>query len=102
MDVPPELQDLDWDEWSLEHIGKHAVTRAEVEDVVFGEAVVRQTYKNRLQVIGPTRDGRVLSVIVGAVPDQPNVYYPFSARPASRSERRFYLQRKDGRPRGRQ
>ncbi len=94
MDAPLDVAELSWDEWNLEHTAKHGVSIAEVAEVVFGDAVARQTYKNRLQVIGPTRDGRMLTIIVGPVPRRSRVYDPFSARPASRQERRYYADRK--------
>lgn len=58
------------------------------------DPIVRATYKGRFQLIGPTLAGRMLTVIVGPVPDQPDVYYVFSARPASRQERHYYEQQK--------
>ncbi|MBL8129818.1 MAG: BrnT family toxin [Chloroflexia bacterium] len=82
------IKALFWDAWNREHIGKHDVTTEEAEEAVFSEAVVTPTYKDRFQIIGPTLSGRVLSVIVGQVPGEPGRYYVFSARPASREERR--------------
>ena len=58
--------------------------------------MIRRTYKQRLQYIGPTSDGRMLSVVVGAVPERSFVYYVFSARPASRKERGLYAKAKGG------
>lgn len=88
MSIPFDCERLVWDDWNLDHIVKHAVTVSEVEEVVLRGQLVRETYKSRLQVIGPTATGRLLSVVVGAVPNEPaGVYYPFSARPASRKER---------------
>jgi hypothetical protein len=34
--------------------------------------------------------------MIGLVPGQPGAYYTFSARPASRSERRYYQDAKGG------
>jgi uncharacterized DUF497 family protein len=68
----------------------------EAEEVVAGEPTIRETYKQRLQLVGPTLAGRMLSIVVGPVPDQPGVYYVFSARPASRKERGAYAQEKGG------
>ncbi len=81
---------LEWDDWNREHIAKHAVVPEEVEELLGTSPLVRQTYKARYQLLGPTLSGRMLSVIVGAVPDGSNVWYVFSARPASRKERRLY------------
>lgn len=92
----PDRVDLDWDDWNQEHIAKHGVTQQDVEEVVAGDPAVRETYKNRLQLIGPTRTGSMLTVITGPVPNKPGWYCAFSARPASRSERRFYRGQRGG------
>lgn len=92
----PHVARLLWDDWNRDHISKHAVLPAEAQEVVSGNAMVRRTYKQRLQLIGPTLAGRMLSVIIGADPDQPGAYDVFSARPASRKERVPYLQAKGG------
>ena len=81
---------LSWDGWNREHVRKHGVLPEEAEEVAAATATVRETYKQRYQLIGPTLSGRMLSVIVGPVPDQQDVYYVFSVRPASRAERRIY------------
>jgi uncharacterized DUF497 family protein len=88
----PHVDHLYWDAWNREHIAGHAVLLEGAEEVVVGDPLVRETYKQRLQLVGPTLAGRMLSIVVGAVPDQPGVYYVFSARPASRKERRAYEQ----------
>ncbi|MGH2617309.1 MAG: BrnT family toxin [Thermomicrobiales bacterium] len=86
----PEIERLDWDEWNSEHLAKHGVTREEVEDAIKADTVARATYKERFLVLGPTRAGRILAVVIGPVPGQPGAFYTFSARPASRTERRHY------------
>jgi uncharacterized DUF497 family protein len=75
---------LAWDEWNRTHIAKHAVNPEEAEEVATAGPVIRATYKERFQLIGPTLAGRLLTVIVGENPEKPGVYYVFSARPASR------------------
>ena len=55
-----------------------------------------ETDKGRVKLIGRDRRGRVLTVVVGPVPGKRNVYYAFSARPASRKERRYYQEQKGG------
>lgn len=87
---PPEIERLDWDDWNSEHITKHDVTREEVMEMVKGHTVARDTYKDRYLVLGPTRNGRMLAAVIGPVPGQPGAFYSFSARPASRTERRYY------------
>lgn len=96
---PPIIEQLVWDDWNLQHIQKHDVTAAEAEKAVGPDALYAVTSKNRLVVTGPTRTGRVLTVVIGETPDLPNHWYVFSARPASRKERtRFYEAEKGGGP----
>src|SRR5687767_5495268 len=92
----PTIDRLLWDDWNRDHIAKHAVLSEEAEEVIAGLPSVNETYKQRLQLVGPTLAGRMLAIVVGAVPDRPGVYYVFSARPASRKERRMYEQTKGG------
>jgi len=86
----PRLDRLVWDDWNRDHLAKHAVLPEEAEEMVAGDPVVRQTSKDRLQFIGPTLTGRILSVVAGRVPNELGAYYVFSARPASRKERDMY------------
>ena len=92
----PPVERLSWDAWNLEHIAKHDVLPEEAEEVVDGDPYIRATYKQRLQLIGPTTAGRMLSIVIGAVPGQPGVFYVFSARPASRNERGWHVDAKGG------
>jgi uncharacterized DUF497 family protein len=59
------------------------------------QPVTSQTYNGRIRVIGPTHNHRMLTVIL-APTDEPGIYYPVTARPADRKERRNYDE-----PRGR-
>jgi uncharacterized DUF497 family protein len=92
MTARPHIARLIWDEWNRNHITKHAVRPEEAEEVIAGKPVARETYKQRVQFIGPTLAGRMLAIVVGPVPDRPGVFYVFSARPASRKERNAYAQ----------
>ncbi len=91
----PEVDRLDWDEWNIQHIAKHEITREQVEEAITsGETVARASRKNRFLVLGPTQAGRLLAVVIGPTPNEPGAFYAFSARPASRQERRYYRQQK--------
>ncbi len=94
--IPPRIDGLDWDDWNLDHITKHAVTQDEVDEVVSGGGIYRASYKNRIAVTGRTQAGRMLTVVIGESPRQAHRYYVFSARLASRSERRDYEQQEGG------
>lgn len=92
----PLVDRLVWDAWNVDHIAKHGVTPDDVEAAIAGDTVARETYKGRLLVLGPTRAGRLLAVVIGPVPDEPGAYYTFSARAASRAERRHYRAQQGG------
>jgi len=79
---------LRFNEWNIDHIARHDVTPEEVEEVCQGKPAFSATYNDRLRVIGPTRAGRMLTVILA--PEDDDTYYPVTARPASRKERRRY------------
>jgi len=86
---------LIWDEWNIVHIARHGVTPDEVEQVCHAPAMTSETYKARLRVVGPTDEGRMLTAIL-APQQEEGVYYPITARPASRKERRRYHEEKGG------
>ena len=55
---------LMWDPQNVSHIARHIVTLQEVEEVCAGPFVTRRSYANRLLVVGPTTEGRVLLVVL--------------------------------------
>jgi uncharacterized DUF497 family protein len=91
---PPRIDELEWDEWNLEHIKKHGITVSEVEEATGGDAIYRASYKNRLLLTAPTSAGQMVTVVIGESPHKRYRWYVFSARPASRVERREYAERK--------
>jgi uncharacterized DUF497 family protein len=88
MTIRLQIDSLEWDDWNLEHIKKHDVSRQEAEEVIQSDYAYKESYSNRILITGRTWAGRVLSIAVGASPDRPGAYYVFSARPAHRKERR--------------
>jgi uncharacterized DUF497 family protein len=93
-----EVERLDWDDWKIEHISRHRVSQEDVENACYSAPVLfKQSYKDHLVILESALDGRILAVIIGAVPHEPNgVYYVFTARPADRTERRFFHQARGG------
>ena len=87
----PFVRRLIWDTWNIAHIAHHDVIPDEVEEVCHGHPVTSQTYNGRIRVLGPTHARRMLTVIL-APTDQQGIYYPITARPADRKERRHYEQ----------
>ncbi|MEX2160268.1 MAG: BrnT family toxin [Dehalococcoidia bacterium] len=90
----PYVRRLTWDAWNVSHILRHGVSPDEVEEVCNGQHVVRETYQRRLILIGPTLARRMLSVVLEPEAGQGDAYYPVTARPASRRERRIYRDEK--------
>jgi len=80
--------DLVWDEWNIEHIAKHHVVRAEVEQIFARAVRAKKSYKDRLIVFGKTKSRRLLAVVLEK---EVRGYYVLSGRVASRKERRDLL-----------
>jgi len=86
---------LVWDNWNIAHIARHQVIPEEVEEVCEGNPTTSQTYAGRIRVAGPTRAGRMLTIIL-APKGEEGVYYLVTARSADRKERKEYQQEKGG------
>ena len=85
--------EFDWDEANLQHIARHAVTRAEVEELFAGPMVFldieTETGELRFVEIGRTAAGRVLKVLTTDRQDKIRVVTAFapSAREADEYRR---------------
>ncbi len=90
----PFVRRLVWDAWNVAHVARHQVSPEEVEEVCHGDPVELESYANRIVLIGPTAAGRVLTAVLD--PMGGAVYYPITARPASRRERRYFDQERGG------
>jgi len=88
------IRRLRWDDWNVAHIARHDVGPAEVQEVCHGDPLVQQGRGGRIVLIGPTAAGRMLEVVLE--PEGRAVYYPVTAFPASRKDRRLYQQTKGG------
>lgn len=81
-----------WTGAAIERIARHGVTRAEVEDVVFGERLATRARNGRYRFVGQTGGGRYLTVIL--VPREETfergVYSVVTARDATDQERRTF------------
>ena len=88
------IRRLIWDSWNVAHIARHQVNPEEAEEVCHADPVVQQGDKGRFLVFGPTKSGRMLTVVLD--PEGESVYYPVTARAASKRERAIYAQEKAG------
>jgi uncharacterized DUF497 family protein len=86
------VRELVIDEDREDHIARHGVTISEVQDVVFGRYLAERTRDGRLLLIGQTRGGRYLAIVVA--PRGGNVFGLVTARDAADRERARFRARK--------
>lgn len=88
------IKRLIWDEWNVAHLARHGVTPDQIEELCAGDPVVQEGHSGRILVFGPIKSGKMMTVVLD--PEGDGVYYPVTARPASRRERSIYQQKKGG------
>ena len=82
------IRRLVWDPRNVAHIAQHGVTREQVEEACAGRHIDRLAYGGRIMLIGATVGGAVIAMVLEPLGD--DLYYPVTARPASRRERQAY------------
>ncbi len=79
---------LEWDEWNVNHIAKHGVSRREVEEAVRDpRAKMRKISKNRYALIGSAW-GRIITVFLDF--QGRTRYYVVTARDSTAKEKKIY------------
>ena len=78
--------ELVWDDWNSEHINKHNVTKEEINQALSRKVRARKGEKHRLIIFGETKARRMLALVIKKINKG---YYIFSARDASRKERKY-------------
>lgn len=78
------VRGLIWDDWNRQHLATHNVHPEEVEDVCHRRHEARESYRKRLQILGKTKKGRVLVIILSpedrkGQPYDEGVYYVITA-----------------------
>lgn len=79
-----KIDKLIWEEWNINHIARHNVVPAEVEEALHRKFIVKESYRERLVLIGKTDQGRAITTIVHE--DEENIYYVVTARDATNFE----------------
>ena len=87
------VRKLVWDQTNTQHIARHGVTPAEVEEVCAADIFILHGHSGRIMIVGPTKKDRALSIVLDPEPED-GVWYPVTARPADRKERRVYKEEK--------
>ena len=87
---------LRWDEWNEEHVVRHGVDPAEVEEVARNAPHVTRARDGLYRVIGQTDGGRFLTVYVA--PRKEGRHYVVTARDADDIERRTNMSKPERPP----
>lgn len=92
-----QIYEFIWNPDRIDHIARHSVTPAEVEEACFGAALVQRTKSEGdnpvYYVLGQTEVGRYLFCVVIQFPQ--GTGYPVTARPMTEKEQRRYRQWKN-------
>lgn len=80
-----------WDDWNMEHIKKHDVSKAEVEQAFHSKIYIADSYFARKIILGKTKKGRLLTIVVSF--EKQKEPYVVSARDMSKKERRIYYEK---------
>lgn len=83
---------LQWTPNNTTPILRRRVRTNEVEEVIAGDYLPEPGHMGRIVLIGPTLLGRMLAVVLQH--EGGGTYYPVTARPASRKERRRYREQR--------
>ena len=88
-----KFMDFRWNDWNIEHIGKHGVLPDEAELVIAGarSPFPRKIHEDKWLVWGKGRGGRFMQVIF--VLDDDETIYVIHARPLTEQEKRRYRRR---------
>ena len=89
------VQKLIWDSWNIAHIARHNVVPEEVEQVCHINPIVQKGKERRLHIFGPTKAGRMLTVILDPE-EEKGTYYPVTAYKASKRLAKLYFNQKGG------
>lgn len=78
------VRGLMWDDWNKQHLHKHGVSIEDVEEVCHGRHKVIESYRKRIQIVGKTKNCKILTIILS--PEDRNlkaykkgIYYPITA-----------------------
>ncbi|HSW88537.1 MAG TPA: hypothetical protein VLG12_05235 [Candidatus Saccharimonadales bacterium] len=84
-----KIEKLIWDDWNIAHIARHDIIPEEVEYICKANPQVEEANKGRIRVTSTTEKGRIVSAFLDPESDE-GVYYPVSARDASKKEKKQY------------
>jgi hypothetical protein len=83
------IKNLILDDGNVAHIAKHDVLPSEVEEALEINRVEWEAYKERIFIVGQTKTGRMLTVILEPKEGE-EIYKPITAYDASKTSIRAY------------
>ncbi len=83
------IKNLIWDDGNVAHIAKHDVSPSEIEETLEINRVEWEAYKERIFIVGSTKTGRMLTVILEPK-EGAGIYKPITAYDASKTSIRTY------------
>jgi hypothetical protein len=89
------IKKLIWDEWNITHIARHNVLPGEVEDVCNGIFRSYESYDGRFEIIGETRQKRILLIVLDPEPVE-GEYYVVTSHTGNKKDRKLYMKEKGG------
>ena len=89
------IRKLLWDHRNIFHIERHSIVPEEVEEVCRKQPIIqRGTIKNRIVLLGPTHDKRLLNIVLEG--RGKGMYYVITAYDASAKDIKLYKRLKGG------
>jgi uncharacterized protein len=83
-----QIENLNWDDYNIEHIARHQVTPREVEEVCFSTSIYTRDSPDRYIVSGQSGSGRYLNVVIEKIGK--GLYRPVTAFEMSDKYRQVY------------
>jgi len=88
----PQIDGFLWDDRCEAKVWAHGLSPVEVDSILDGDFLVRRNRKARrgpFQMIGRSRGGRVITVIIEPTTTSPLLWRPITAWPSKPSEARY-------------
>lgn len=83
-----KIKSLHWDDVNIEHVARHGVSPANIEDVCFGEHISFRGRERRYILYGKTESGGMIMVVLERLYGQ--VFSPITARAMTEKEKHSY------------
>ncbi|HCR35517.1 hypothetical protein A2130_02790 [Candidatus Woesebacteria bacterium GWC2_33_12] len=83
-----EINNLVWNDWNVEHVKKHGLTKRIIENAILNIKAFRYGYRARIVLICEFK-GNFISIVVDRKTE--GKYYIVTARSADRKERKLTI-----------